>query len=239
MCRCSHITVLYDKGSKLDITDQYIKNNKIYYFYTDACCCPKRHEFENPDHYRLRPTNIQNEHRRCSFMYDLSASLAHDTIENGHKIPVFNVHGSTKKSSTAAANDLEGGASSTGLAKPSVHAENGTTNIVIATPTKRKLVIHPDETVRTPSTLPPVSLFYRLFCCFGRRKFLRNARVHGEVDIVCGYIYDPSGRMCLGIYDPDHDTFGIDIKPVNPDVICCSCLPDSCLHPYRAEEDDW
>jgi hypothetical protein len=26
--------------------------------------------------------------------YDLSASLAHDTIENGHKVPVFNVHGS-------------------------------------------------------------------------------------------------------------------------------------------------
>jgi hypothetical protein len=43
---------------------------------------------------KFRPTNIQNEHLRCSSLYDLSASLAHYTIKNGHFMPVFNVHGS-------------------------------------------------------------------------------------------------------------------------------------------------
>ena len=46
-----------------------------------------------------RPTNIQDEHLRCSSLYDLSASLAHDTIEHRHTegMPVFNVHGSKSR----------------------------------------------------------------------------------------------------------------------------------------------
>ena len=50
----------------------------------------------------FRPTNIKNGHLnfalgaklRCPFLYDLSARLTHDTIKNGHKVPIFNVHGS-------------------------------------------------------------------------------------------------------------------------------------------------
>jgi hypothetical protein len=42
----------------------------------------------------LRPTNIQNGHLWCPVLYDLSALRPCDTIKNGHKVPIFNVHGS-------------------------------------------------------------------------------------------------------------------------------------------------
>jgi hypothetical protein len=45
---------------------------------------------------RIRPTNIQNGHLWCPVLYDLSALRPCDTIKNGHKVPIFNVHGSNK-----------------------------------------------------------------------------------------------------------------------------------------------
>ncbi len=66
----------------------------IFHFYSDTVI--SKYELLCEFNRLFRPMNIQDEHQRCSSLYDLSASLAHDTIENGHKVPVFNVHGSKK-----------------------------------------------------------------------------------------------------------------------------------------------
>jgi hypothetical protein len=62
-----------------------VKNGYMYLFGVSVVLAAIATLVNNLYFPQFRPTNIQNKHRRCSSLYDLSASLAHGSKKEGYE----------------------------------------------------------------------------------------------------------------------------------------------------------